>query len=105
MAPLTVLLKACHAGFVPEVLGLIKKEKKKGRLSAFINEEGEDGNTALLAALGGGHLKVAEILVQKGGASVDQANKNGATPLSISSSNGHEEQMKLLLANLQRREC
>ncbi|KAF0685308.1 Aste57867_22771 [Aphanomyces stellatus] len=45
-----------------------------------------------------GHLRVIEFLVSKG-ASVDQANDNGYTPLMVASEKGHLEIVRILADN------
>ena len=54
------------------------------------------GATALYHASRNGHKDVVRFLLQAG-ANVNQANKNGSTPLNIASENGHTEMVGLLL--------
>ncbi|KAJ6095378.1 hypothetical protein N7486_006124 [Penicillium sp. IBT 16267x] len=63
-----------------------------------INEQGNMGRTALVAACGRGRLEIAKTLLDNG---ADQAitDNDGKTPLAISCLNGHYEVAKLLLMN------
>ena len=90
-----MLLAACREGIVPEVLRLLKKEKKTGRLPSFIDQEDPNGHTPLDTALRFKHLKVCEILVEKGGADPNRTSCNGTTPFMIASHGGHLELVRL----------
>ncbi|KAJ5914570.1 hypothetical protein N7504_003453 [Penicillium tannophilum] len=66
----------------------------KGR----INEQGNMGRTALVAACGRGELGIAQSLLNNG-ADLTIMDDDGATPLAVSCLNGHYEVAKLLLVN------
>lgn len=56
----------------------------------------EDGETALLAAVGNGHIEIAKFLLDNG-AAVDKASNNGLTPLQWAAWWGHTAMAELLL--------
>ncbi|KAJ5994204.1 hypothetical protein N7451_009928, partial [Penicillium sp. IBT 35674x] len=64
----------------------------KGR----INDQGNMGRTALVAACGRGELEITQTLLNNG-ADLTIMDDDGATPLAISCLNGHYEVAKLLL--------
>lgn len=65
-------------------------------LAADPNATAAKGATALYVAAFQGHLKVAQMLVEVGGA-LDQATADGATPLMVAAHQGHLEMVQFLI--------
>lgn len=61
-----------------------------------VNEQDEDGRTALLVAAGGDCVEVVKILV-KGGANVNTTDDHGQSPLTFAVANQNFECVKILL--------
>jgi hypothetical protein len=62
-----------------------------------VNLPNKDGSTLLHAAIGGGHPKCVELLLQAPGIKINKVDKEGHTPLAGAANKGELECLKLLL--------
>ena len=74
------------------------KIRARGWVCANVDATDNDGATALIWAVGQGHIKIAETLL-KSGANVNHQDADGITPLMEAVSIRSEDMVKLLLRN------
>lgn len=71
---------------------LSKRKEKKNRSKLFL----QDGATALFIAAQNGHVRILEVLLERG-AKTDAIRTDGATPLWIAAQMGHDHVVRRLL--------
>jgi len=88
------LIAAARGGRVEEVQSLISLDNSE---SNWINDRGDDSDTALLAAVRNAHYSVVEVLLAHGADVSQRSRPDGNTCLHIAASRGDDEICSLLL--------
>ena len=92
------LHKSCQTGNLKKVTDLVRHMDNNTLNKKLANRKGVFGFTPLHEAVAGGHHKVLDFLLKKGGDVNCQANC-GYTPLHLSASSGHVECVRVLLSH------